>query len=425
MTDKSLTAVTPAENEITVLDPQNMFGEAEIGSVGRAYLTPTGDYVVLTCSCPVNLARVKITEDLLKTDASVTAQIERTTDDWILSSYPAVDMPPEFTAQNFGGSGPAAINGFEVEVQNTHSLDAVKDSYVRIKRRTNLEVSVTGNSATEAYTWEIVAVEKKIARWVRFRKSDPPTECGVAIELIFTNGQWEVFSGLCPDGCDYVAPAITGNEVEGDRTSVPCVTDGGSAWLFWDGYEPDYANITWLIADPGCVDEEDLVIACYRPEEHDYIPVSTQSALLGNPDSFDVVTGVEVEDCGLTSVTKQPTKGFKCMKPPQTSTTGGNTQTIQVMTGLNYDSEGLCANLYEVDVCFAAPAGTVCIPVVSCDPPPTECGVAIELIFTNGQWEVFSGLCPDGCYYVAPAITGNEVEGDRTNVPCVTDSAQT
>lgn len=375
MDDKAIEAsIVGGGGTITVLDPQNMFGEAEIGSVGRAYLTPTGDYVILTCSCPVNLARVKITSDLLKTDISVTGRIENVTDDWILSSYPAVDMPPEFTEAEFGNSEDGFTDGFEVEIQNTHNLDAVRDSYVRIKRRTNLEVSKTGNSATEAFVWEIVAVEKPIARWVRFAKSA---------------------SGSVQNG------------------------------LYWDGYEPDDTDITWLIADPGCMSNGDMIIACYRPEEHDYIPVSTQSALLGNPDDVSVVTAVSVSSCGGSTITNQPTKTFKCGQEPTTSGSGSSSQTIQVVTGITLADGALCGNLYEVDVCFAAPAGTVCIPVVECEsppPPPSLCGGSVDWIFTEGGWQWFSGACAGDCYAVPPEVTGGETEGDMASTPCIDDT---
>ena len=239
---------------IYVKDPFNLFADIEPKATGWAYYVaeseddtetesitePTHEarYEIEECSLPINELEGTISTCLkfLEETKQVTVNVGP---DSIRSAYNNVDIPPE-------------INAFPVEItaQNNFNLDAVADSNVIIQRITNLgpsepeDYAVSGGSAT-SYEWQIIRVEKKIARWT---------------DVQFTGGVW-VQTGSVWDGFD---PSVAGCPPDVIPTEMDCLPK-----------------------------EETLGIACYNPTTHKYVVVSTASALLGPPALHQVVQGTD------------------------------------------------------------------------------------------------------------------------------------
>lgn len=238
---------------IYVKDPFNLFADIEPKATGWAYYVaeseddtetesitePTHEarYEIEECSLPINELEGTISTCLkfLEETKQVTVNVGP---DSIRSAYNNVDIPPE-------------INAFPVEVtaQNNFNLDAVADSNVIIQRITNLgpsepeDYAVSGGSAT-SYEWQIIRVEKKIARWA---------------DVQFTGGVW----------------VQTGN--------------------VWDGFDPNANGCPpEIIPEMNCLPKEETAgIACYNPTTHKYVVVSTASALLGPPGKKHVIQGTD------------------------------------------------------------------------------------------------------------------------------------
>jgi hypothetical protein len=160
-----------------------------------------------------------------------------------------------------------------------------------------------------------------------------------------------------------------------------------------------------------------MIIACYRPENHDYIPVSTQSALLGNPDDVSPITKLTSAGCRI-DYEQQPTKGFKCKQPYVPGHVTIGTESTEFISNVVLDETGLCFNVKSVLTCTPAEdARTVCIPVVNCNTPPDCSGHAV---FTwdeeNTMWNLTTP-CPEGCIHIAPPSPGN-FPGQTIDIPC-------
>ena len=238
---------------LNVTDPFNLWAEVEPNATGWAYYvaqsaddtettevtepTHPARYEIEECSLPIKDLEGTIASCLKKTDSSKAVTINFTGGD-VRSSYPCVDEPPEAS-----GSG-------SITADNTYNLDAVSGSKVFIRRKTNLkpstpeDYSLGSGSATTA-SWEIIRVEKKIARWAQVRHE---------------SGQWEWSNG----------PTYDGFSPFGDGGCPPTVT----------GYSSDCLPVDGTIG-----------IAFYNPEGHEYRVVSTDSALLGAPGKYSYVKG--------------------------------------------------------------------------------------------------------------------------------------
>ena len=170
---------------LTIYDPFNLWSDIEPEATGWAYLaysqeddTTTGTineyhvarYEIEECSLPVNEIEGTLKECLMGGMTTGTAEVDIDAGN-IRSTYPSVDEPPdaEFTT----GSGGTT----EVTFQNPWKLDGIEDSKCVLRRITDLQTSDPENytapkdrSSTTA-EWQIVSVEKKIARHIKVNGS--------------------------------------------------------------------------------------------------------------------------------------------------------------------------------------------------------------------------------------------------------------
>lgn len=242
---------------LNVTDPFNLWAEVEPNATGWAYYvaastddtettevtepTHPARYEIEECSLPIKEMEGTISSCLLKGNTATPTTIAVTVNfsgGDIRSSYPNVDTPPEAS-----GSG-------TVTAHNNYFLDAVAGSKVWIRRTTNLKPSTPedyalGSGSATTHEWEIVRVEKKIARW---------TECR------WTGTEWQQTGSV------------------------------------WDGFDPFAAGCppNFSAASVTCLPKESTDgIACYNPESHLYVVVSTASALLGPPAKHQVLQGTD------------------------------------------------------------------------------------------------------------------------------------
>ena len=244
---------------LEIKDPFNLFADIELDATGWAYYVaeseddtetesitePTHEarYEIEECSLPINELEGTISSCLKFGDTEKTVTVTATAGS-IRSAYNNVDEPPEMS-----GSG-------TITAKNYLNLDAINGSKVTIQRVTNLgpsepeDYAVSGGSAT-SHEWEIIRVEKKIARW---------TDCN------WTGSAWQQTGSV------------------------------------WDGFDPFAAgcppSFTPLMT---CLpDASTAGIACYNPTDHTYVVVSTASALLGPPAAHRVVQGAAGSGGGFT-----------------------------------------------------------------------------------------------------------------------------
>ena len=244
---------------LNVTDPFNLWAEVEPNATGWAYYvaastddtettevtepTHPARYEIEECSLPIKEIEGTISSCLLKgntgspTTISVTVNLSGGD---MRSSYPNVDTPPEVSESG------------TITAHNNYFLDAIEGSKVWIRRTTNLKPSTPedyalGSGSATTHEWEIVRVEKKIARW--------------AVVRYMASGGWEWSNGSVYDGFSAFGsscePGVTGDNL----TCLP--KDGTNAYAFYD------------------------------PESHQYIAVSTVSALLGPPGKHKFIKGSE------------------------------------------------------------------------------------------------------------------------------------
>ena len=170
---------------LTIYDPFNLWSDIEPEATGWAYLaysqeddTTTGTineyhvarYEIEECSLPVNEIEGTLKECLMGAMETGDAEVDIDAGK-IRSTYPSVDEPPdaEFTTVSGGTT--------EVEFKNPWQLDGVEGSKCVLRRITNLQTSDPENylapkdrSSTTA-EWQIVSVEKKIARHIKVNGS--------------------------------------------------------------------------------------------------------------------------------------------------------------------------------------------------------------------------------------------------------------
>jgi hypothetical protein len=306
---------------LNVTDPFNLWAEVEPNATGWAYYvaqsaddpettgvtepTHPARYEIEECSLPIKELEGTISSCLLKgntgspTTAPVTVSFSGGD---VRSSYPNVDTPPE-------ASGSGAITA-----HNNYFLDAVAGSKVWIRRTTNLKPSTPedyalGSGSATTHEWEITRVEKKIARW--------------AVVRYMSAGGWEWSGGAVYDGFSAFSsscePSVSG-------ASMSCLPkDGTTAYAF------------------------------YNPEGHEYIAVSTISALLGPPGKHPFIKGSD-------SPGQDPIKTNTCaisVRPQLNYTQSEIYGWSTGDTNAGCTDGGITDTIYNVDMGFAsAPAMT-------------------------------------------------------------------
>ncbi|MEL6106677.1 MAG: hypothetical protein AAFU85_11590 [Planctomycetota bacterium] len=258
---------------ITVNDMRNLFAEIQAGATGTAIWheaisddpgTPEDDsqephWSIEHCSLPIDEIRVYLTASLLKTDSGGTARckVDNTAsavadgseEEWIRSSWPRVDLPPELTEVDDEGN-----TYYTVDFENPHKKDAPlvisgqRRCYVILRRVTGRNPSdptaehsdlPKSGDINNTIRWEVVDVEEQIAR--------------IAI-------------GTHPGG------------------SHPVSAGGAEFVEYIDGKEAtDKApSIAWG-CEPPCAMQPSCVIGRYNPEANRYVLIATTSAVMGAP----------------------------------------------------------------------------------------------------------------------------------------------
>ena len=339
--------IQPGDSGIEVHDPGQLFGEIEIDGTGFAYYrrtrTPSSPlshekrWEVEECSLPINKIEGKIEECLLNTDGTATVKFGSVNGhaNYILTSWPNVDFPPEITIN--------AANDFEVIASNPYHLDATENSLVTIRRHTDIQqsdprnlVSPKAASATSE-GWEIMHVYEQIARWAKFVKS----------------GTFNLDS-------------------------------------FWEGGNPAPCSADSLTCafDCSCLEDGDEIIGFYDPVGNNYIGISTASALMGPPDTIQTLVGTlsfDGSECSIT-YSRQDIKAFACGSSPVPLSLALPTYTVNALDNLYADGSQVCASYTEVNVVACTLGGTnrfcvdicpilcLCEEIYSlpdiCDPPP-------------------------------------------------------
>jgi len=358
---------------LNVTDPFNLWAEVEPNATGWAYYvaassddtettevtepTHPARYEIEECSLPIKEMEGTISTCLLKGNTGSPTTIAVTVNfsgGDIRSSYPNVDTPPEAS-----GSG-------TVTAHNNYFLDAVAGSKVWIRRTTNLKPSTPedyalGSGSATTHEWEIVRVEKKIARW--------------AVVRYMASGGWEWSNGT--------------------------VYDGFSA--FGSSCEPTVsgASMTCLPKD------ETTAYAFYNPEGHEYIAVSTISAILGAPGKYSYVKGSDSPGNTALSFTN-------CTDP-----TLSYTQSEIYGWGVNETNP----NCIE-DEAVTSSLGFSQVPVMLGSDPFYCTGNCTYEVVNNGggkTWQLVSGTtCSTGCVCSTaelPDISTKAV-GDQVTAQC-------
>jgi len=356
---------------ITVSDPFNLFMDAEPDAIGWAYERKTTDeceldearWEVEELSLPINRVTGIAAACIKKGDetATITVLINNGSD--MLSGYHNVDIPPEFSE---------SITN--ITAANTYHLDTCINNKVTIERRPMLRPSDPDNcdiplpTTSSQMGWVIVQVEEQIARWIK-----------VAASVVGSVVTW-TYDGLAWDGCD---PFVLCDPPDID-TVCPneCVTDGACG------------------------------VACYNPEAHRYEVISTSSALMGEPESDFVVTGIQ--EAGAlypceTEVTIEEVCLIKKGTPQTQRVNLFSTMDVDVITGATTYGSNLKFNTATITTCSTTVGSPVLVDICPllclCDQfyncCPEQCGC--DASECTWDWDPFIPAwvntipCPEGC----------------------------
>ena len=310
--------------------------------------------------------------------------------DAILSRWPDVDYAPEWT--------PSTASGYswEIQVTNPHRFSA-GDGWAIIERvmdrsrvedASNVDTPYTANT-TGTVEWQIVDVEKPIARWHQVKWSGGTSGSWLPATG-FAEGENPLTSAYRFDDLQALAAHI--REAPGLQTG--CLNDDEIGWAFWD------------------------------PNEQFYNVVVTDSALLGAPVTIEpVATGpnasapmAEFDGCDLILRKLGPVQVFGGKDPCEFSQQNFNVTAaltaVDVVTSAAMnpsDPTQLCFQTSTIYVCDTATGPPVpncvdvcdpCEPTGCCEYPPgtyTDGVTEAACIAQGGTWT--AGDCPgDDCY---------------------------
>lgn len=319
---------------IQVHDPDNLFPEIEPNATGVAYWRATeaqtssepppayNRWEVESCSLPINEIRAKIDECFYHSTQTVQLKFGYDPIDYIRSSYPNVDKPPEWTEGEVTGE-------YTVTAQNPWEHDAVENTYVIARRISNPQHSEPRNRLTPrpgsstAAAWEIVKVLDWLARWIKVSKS---------------GAQW-----------NYV-----------DHW------EGGDPRVCFESYLPVVCPF-----DCSCIKDGEHAIACYDPESNEYKIISTRSAVLGEGEMQGFVQNLLFdEECTLDFKWRQ--HRVFCATDPTWHKTRLTTYPQPVLVAAELVIDGECTN-------------DSCKWVVVADPCEGD-GPQYSWDATNSQW---------------------------------------
>lgn len=243
-------------------------------------------------------------------------------------------------------------------VKNTENFDAVAGSKVRL--RLHIESGTIGDlqtpdgvgssaphATTETY-WEVVGVEKQIARWRKVKK--------------LSSSPWEL------------AGSGAGQYREGYVDDTSCEPTVESAW------EP---------CDPNRISNE--AWAFYIPETHSYQPVSTEAAMMREPEVVEVPTGLEngLADCSVRMPKKNRELFSECPTTPTPDEVVIASEDLDVVVALDgvTNAGQICGTRRTIKVCSNTPATTSCVDVcevIKASPSATYEDVVYNLVDGGG-----------------------------------------
>jgi len=414
------------DDEILVHDPNNLFADVVFsvdqtitncdpatlgwlgGSTGTAYLrTPATSanipdevtrWEVETCSRSIDDIRVQIGECLMAGMSTHVGYINSALTQWNKSAYPAVDFPPEIADYTSGYYPPPDPPCWEIIFNNSLELNAVKDSYIRLRRVTSKSPSLPLNS-TSPHNQGVTT-----SKWYAY---------AVEEDTEIHQGRFARFVHL-----------IKGGSLPGGWTleNLP-----GTGRGYWDGQDPTLDSecmpaVTCLF-DCDCLEDGDKAYASYDPITHTYWVLGTESALLGPPDDIPIMNSFIPSlsgSCGF-EFDNQIIKAFACGNEPTPATAPLQTVTQTVYTGSYRTSQDLCFYTADIEVCATTPADDECRSLCAeCDCEDYLC--AWQYNAETGYWVAVSE-CPEDlpdCNCTGDAPTGTPAPGAPTYVsyPC-------
>ena len=306
--------------------PADLLNAGYTGSIGWAVLrTPSNSgnvppgvtrWEIEQQSLPARRLRVWFKDCLLHPDVSGTGEnveVYFNLDEVPkVSTFPGVDIPR-------GVVCPSGLQDWDCKMwaSNNHKLTAVSESYgyIELWPQSDFSLATTtvphaGGSDTPVYF--ISSTEKQIARWVKAQ--------GVG-------GEWSA------------------KNKESDPTKKD-VREG------YDPWSEGYGCFPQIDGPENCADEGEGW-AFYKPENHAYEVISTESALLGAPMDIQYVSFAGYNDgCGLT-VKYHNMQGF-CDLPGTQDIQQMPLKTVNVLTNVGSGQSGPCATAYataSIKVC--------------------------------------------------------------------------
>ena len=312
---------------VTIHDPNSLYPDTEPGAYGFAYYRDaSARWEVETVAQPVNEIRFQFDECLIKTDGQITVTFNPSTapPGWNRSDGPNNDIPPEWTDNGDGT--------YDILVQNPFKLDTVTDQFGVIRRVTDRAISEPDNlttpkagSATTQF-WELVQVTDQIARFV----------CATS-----SNGTTFAFNGSFWDGAN---PFENCNPGSGKQPTfaVGCLT-------------------------PCDVEDGSVFVCSYRPETNDYVPISSNSGVLGDPVTATLsVTPPTLGQCGTITSTVRDAKIFPCGSTQQNVEGQFPTTTQRVVDSFGATGSEICVTFQDIQVFDCGqqgPAGGYCADI--------------------------------------------------------------
>ena len=307
----------------------------------------------------------------------------------VLSRWPDVDYAPEWT--------PSTAQGYdwEIQVTNPHRFSA-GDGWAIIERVVNRSRVEDASNVDTPYTannpgtveWQIVEVEKPIARWHQV-KYGGASEGWTPADIV-AEGEDPVTVSYKFDDMG----ALAGHVREAPGLSSGCLNDDEIGWAFWD------------------------------PNEQYYNVIVTESALLGAPVTIQpVATGpnstqplAEFSGCDLILRQLGPVQVFggkdNCQFSQSDFTATASLTSVDVITSAAMnpsDATQLCFQTSTIYVCETGTGPPVQNCVDVCDPcEPTGCCEYPPGTYTDGVTEAAcqaqggtwtAGDCPgDDCF---------------------------
>lgn len=356
-------------------DPFNLFYSGEVDAIGWGYYRPANEHCELDegrweveeLSLPLDEAVGTVSECLQKNDTDAQVEIVINSQSAMWSQYHLVDLPPEMSGSTT-----------TITALNTFKLDTCTGKKVRVRRTPEMIPSdpyncivPTGQTSQQA-VWHIVQVEEQIARWLKVR---------------YQNGAWEPFgstseSGQAWDGCD---PFVAG-----------CLTP----------------NIIDECGLPPCIPDNTCGIAHYRPETHEYIVTSTESALMGSPTLRAVPVAIAdagaLYPCAL-EVTLQEVCLFQSDTDPIIDRVTPTYLTVDVVTDATTQGSQIYLNRSTITTCSITAAEPdvidICPLLCACDQFYECCSAQCACDQSECVWDwdavaeqwINTVPCPEGC----------------------------